>query len=101
MQSASNTKDCFRDLVGKHIKGVLVDTLPLGRADLSAGTKTIVFFDGTGLTIALNGSFWPESTDMVRQAINIAKRDLKNAKREIEGLLALAGKGQRTMEVKS
>jgi len=85
LSAASNTKDCFRDLVGKHIKGVLFDTLPLGRADLSAGTKTIVFFDGTGLTIASNGSFWPESADTIRQAINTAKR-------EIEGVLALAGK---------
>lgn len=91
MPSASNTKGCFRDLVGKHIKGVLFDTLPLGRADLSAGTKTIVFFDGTGLTFASNGSFWPESADTIRQAISIAKRDLKNAKLEIEGVLALAG----------
>lgn len=89
--AASNTRECVRELVGKHIRGVLFDVLPIGRADLSAGTKTLVFFDGTGFTFADNGSFWQESAAEVRRAIEITKAKLLAAKLDIEDVLHLAG----------
>lgn len=89
--AASNTRECVRELVGKHIRGVLFDALPIGRADLSEGNKTLVFFDGTGFTFAANGSFWQESADDVRRAIGITKGKLIAAKREVEDVLHLAG----------
>lgn len=89
--AASNTRECFREIVGKKVKGMLFDALPLGRKDLSNGAKTIVFADGTGLTIAANGTFWPEHADEVSKAIKTTQRELESCRREIEGVLQLAG----------
>lgn len=89
--AASNTKDAFRELVGKRIAGVLFNALPLNRADLSAGTKTLVFDDGTGFTVAGNGSFWQESKDEIARAIRWARADLETAKRNIQDVLIAAG----------
>ena len=67
--TASNTKECFTDCIGKTVLGCLFDAFPSNRRDLAAGTKTIVFDDGTGLTIASNGSFWPENRKDVETVI--------------------------------
>jgi hypothetical protein len=89
--TASNTRDCFREFVGKRVKGVLFDALPVNRVDLSAGNKTLVFDDGRGLTFANNGSYWIDSADEVKRAIDLVKADLKKAQKEIKGVLSLAG----------
>jgi hypothetical protein len=90
--TASNTKDCFREIVGKQVKGVLFDALPVGgRGDLSDGTKTLVFDDGTGLTISSSGTYWRESANEISRAIEIARAKLKSAKRDIEDVLIAAG----------
>jgi len=89
--AASNTPDCFREFVGKRVKGVLFDALPLGRADLSAGTKTLVFEDGRGLTIAHNGGFWIDSPEHVERAVIILRKELEAAQRGLKDILALAG----------
>jgi hypothetical protein len=56
MAATSNTFECFRDVIGLKVVGVLKDAMPPSRRDLAAGTKTLVFEDGTGLTFAPNGS---------------------------------------------
>lgn len=89
--TASNTKDCFREFVGKRVKGVLFDAFPMGRRDLNAGSKTLVFEDGRGLTIAQNGSFWIESAEDVKRAVSAVLEKAKATRKEIKGLLALAG----------
>ena len=90
--TASNTKDCFRECVGKKIKGVLFDALPNGgRRDLSNGTKTLVFDDGSGLTISSNGSFWRENVEEVSQAIQRKRADLEDNERDIKDVLTAAG----------
>lgn len=88
--AASNTKDCFREVVGKRVKGVIFDALPRNSA-VSDGTKTLIFDDGTGLTIASNGSFWRESSEEISRAISIKKTELEAAKRDIEDVLTAAG----------
>lgn len=88
---ASNTKDCFRYCIGKQVTGVLFDALPLGRCDLSSGTKTMIFEDGTGLTIANNGSFWIESADEIQRAVRSRKEELETTQRELADVLAVAG----------
>lgn len=88
--TASNTKDCFRACVGKRITGLLFDTLPLNRTDLSAGSKTIIFDDGSGLTIASNGSFWLESENEVARGIKSKKRALELVKQDIREVVDLA-----------
>lgn len=90
--AASNTKDCFKEVIGKSVIGVLFDALPVGRHDLAQGTKTLVFDDGTGLTISSNGSFWRENAEDVKRAIDIKGQELAATKDCIEAVLALAGK---------
>jgi hypothetical protein len=91
---ASNTKDCFREFVGQRVKGLLFDALPNGRDNLSSGTKTIIFEDGRGLTIAGNGSFWIDGPDEINLAIKRSKAELKRISRDLSDVLALAGKSK-------
>ena len=55
--AASNTKECFRECVGKKVVGVLFDAMPSGHRDLSRGTKTLLFDDGSGLQSPRMGRF--------------------------------------------
>jgi hypothetical protein len=89
--AASNTKDCFREFVGQRVKGVLFNALPVGRADLNSGTKTLIFEDGRGLTIASNGSFWIDSKSDIAQAIDVAKDELENIQRDLQDVLEASG----------
>lgn len=91
MVAASNTKDCFRECVGMRVKGVLFDALPNSSQHLASGTKTIVFEDGTGLTIASNGSFWREGSEEVGRAIKSKRSELEANKRDIKDVLIAAG----------
>lgn len=88
---ASNTKDCFRDVVGLTVAGVIFDALPVARPDLAAGNKTLVFADGTGLTISSNGSYWRENKPDVDRAIAQTRRKLAQTQTDLEDVLALAG----------
>lgn len=89
--TASNTKDCFRECVGKKVTGVLFGALPLGDRDIASRTKTLIFDDGTGLTISSNGSFWRETAKDVRHAVEWKRDELNATKGEIAEVLALAG----------
>lgn len=89
--AASNTKDCFRECIWRTVVGVLFDSLPPNRLDLSAGTKTLVFDDHTGLTIATNGAHWLESAEEIHRAIALVRADLESRKRDIEEVLMTAG----------
>lgn len=88
---ASNTKDCFRECVGKKVVGVLFGALPVGDADIDSRTKTLVLDDGRGLTISSNGSFWIDSADDVRRAVKKKRDELNATEGEIAEVLALAG----------
>ena len=90
-EGCSNIHAAFSTFIGCTVKGVLFDTLPLGRRDLSSGTKTLIFDCGWGLTIASNGSYWPESPSDIERAISYAKTRLQSNREEIESVLALAG----------
>lgn len=89
--AASNTKDCFRECIGKRVKGVLFDAMPVGRADLARGTKSLIFDDGTALTIGSNGSFWVEGVEEVRRAIQVQRAALEATKAAISEVLVAAG----------
>lgn len=90
--AASNTRDCFREAIGHTIVGVLFNALPINRRDLASGNKTLVFDDGTGLTISDNGSFWRESKSDIDRAIRLRERELRQSQQEIEEVLTLAGR---------
>lgn len=94
MIPASNTKDCFRDVLGLTVKGVLFDAMPFHRHDLKQGNKTLVFEDGTGLTISSNGSFWRERKVDVDQAIQAKAQELAALQRDTQEVLATAGWGK-------
>jgi hypothetical protein len=89
--AASNTKECFRESVGKRIVGVLFNALPFGRHDLAHGCKTLVFDDGTGLTLADNGSYWQENKADIQRAVDVQRDELSRAKADIEDVLRVAG----------
>lgn len=88
----SNTRACFEGCVGKKIVGVLFDALPINRADLRRGSKTLVFEDGTGLTISSSGSFWRERSDDVKCAVEVVERELRQTEDNLRGVLDLAGR---------
>lgn len=91
MKQTSNARDCFSECVGHKVVGVLFDALPVGRRDLSGGTKTLVFENGQGLTISARGFYWIESAEEVRRAVRSKRAELDRVQGEIEGVLALAG----------
>lgn len=88
---ASNTKDCFREFVGKKVKGVLFDALPVSDRSLANGNKTLIFEDGRGLTISNNGSFWIENEKEIGRAIELKKDELESNRKDIEDVLVAAG----------
>ena len=91
MSATSNTFECFRDCIGRTVVGVMRDALPASRRDIAEGTKTLVFDDGTGLTVASNGSYWRESKRAIEQAIGMRMRELESAQRDIQDVLEAAG----------
>ena len=86
---ASNTTDCFRTFIGCTVKGLLKDALPVGFNDDS--THTLIFEGGEGLTFSAKGTFWTESVDEVQRAIRLSRTRLEASKKELEGILSLAG----------
>lgn len=88
---ASNTRDCFSTFIGCKVVGVLFDALPLTDRSLAAGNKTLVFDDGHGLTISSNGSYWTESPETIKRAIDQKKKELARTQDELSGVLQLAG----------
>jgi hypothetical protein len=92
MNAAANTRECFSVCVGRQVVGVLFNACPPSRPDLAVGTKTLVFDNGCGLTVAENGTFWIESVETINLAVDQRKAYLKTATAELEGVLALAGR---------
>lgn len=90
----SNTPDCFRDCVGRQVTGVLFDTFPLGRYDLSGGTKTLIFDDGYGLTISSNGSYWIENPEDVQRGLARKQRELMQIDADLIEAVRYAGAAQ-------
>lgn len=86
----ANTPACFSEFIGQRVVGVLFNALPANRRDLASGTKTLVFEDGRGLTVASNGSYWIDSAAQVRRAVAVAERDLRATEASLAGVLALA-----------
>lgn len=89
--ATSNTTDCFREIIGLKVQGLLFNALPVNRPDLQPGNKTIVFEDGTGLTISSNGSYWRESRQDIELAARQRRKELDALERETREVLALAG----------
>lgn len=91
MTAAANTKACIQQFIGRKVIGVLFDALPVNHADLSKGTKTLVFDDGRGLTFSSKGSFWSDSPDDVRRAVRQVRDRLSATQHDLAGVLRLAG----------
>jgi hypothetical protein len=88
---ASNTRDCFRYLIGREVKGVLFDALPVNRRDPAAGTKTLILDNGEGLTVTSKGTYWIDAAEDVAQAIRAKKRELVQLSEELQRVLEAAG----------
>lgn len=89
--ATANTREAVRELIGKKIVGVLFDALPLNRADLRSGNKTLVFEDGTGFTFNTNGAYWNENAEDVKRAVQAVEKSLSDTQRELRGVRKLAG----------
>lgn len=76
----ANDLEAFRSVIGRTIQGVLFDAQP---AHLQGGTKTLVFDDGTGLTVCSNGSYWRESKADIERACLLKAKELANFQREM------------------
>jgi hypothetical protein len=88
---AANTRGCFNEFVGQRLIGLLFDALPVNRRDIAAGTRTLIFEDGRGLTIAPNGSYWIDSADEVARAVRDTARKLDVTAAQLREALAVAG----------
>lgn len=89
--TTSNTRECFTTFKGQRLIGMLFNALPVSRRDLAAGTTTLIFEDGRGLTISSNGSYWVDAADEVKRAVEERQAELRATQGEIEGVLELAG----------
>lgn len=92
----ANTRDCFRFAVGHKVVGVLFDSLPVSRRDLSRGNATLVFDCGCGLTISAKGTYWLESPQEIQRAADVTRGKLAECERESRDVLALAGQLENT-----
>jgi hypothetical protein len=88
--TAANTRECFTEFIGQRVVGVLFDALPAHRGDLAAGTKTLIFEDGRGLTIASNGTCWIERADEIERAARAVALELEATRRRLQGVLRIA-----------
>ena len=89
--ATSNTRDCFREVIGKRVTGVLFDALPRGDVSLRNGNNTLIFEDRTGLTLRNNGAYWLESPDDINRAVFARVAELQQAKDELEEALRADG----------
>lgn len=89
--TTANTRACFEEFIGQKMVGVLFDALPTNRRDIAAGTKTLIFEDGRGLTISSTGTYWVESARDVKAAADRVRRKLEETERNLRGVLELAG----------
>lgn len=88
---ASNTPACFEEFINQKMVGVLYDALPVNRRDLAAGTKTLIFEDGRGLTITSSGAYWIDAAEEVNRAIVQLHEELQRTKARIANVLKVAG----------
>jgi hypothetical protein len=89
--ATANTHACFEEFIGQKVIGCLFGAMPWNRSDMGDGCKTLVFEDGRGLTISSTGSYWVESASEVKAAVVREACRLKETKRQIKGVLDLAG----------
>jgi hypothetical protein len=79
----ANINDVFRTMIGCRVKGVIFG---------NASEKLLVFECGWGLAFnTQHGSYWVESPSEVQKKLRDATERLANTKKELSGLLELAG----------
>lgn len=86
---ASNTRECFRSFLGHKVVGLLFNANALG-AGIELGTTTIIFECGYGLTVSSRGSYWVDSPEAIKRAVDSKQRDLRNTEAELREVLQLA-----------
>jgi hypothetical protein len=90
-----NTNEVFEAVVGLTVERVLFDALPLRRDrrgdgdpdERAGGTITLVFDDGSGLTVhPFRGEWWRDDHDDIRRAGNRVDRERGTRRRLIPAL---------------
>jgi hypothetical protein len=96
MSAPANSRECILELRGRNVVGVLQSGLPLNRPDLSLGTTTIIFDDGSGLSFT--GAFWTESKNDVEAALANLRRRMEEAGALAADALRIAGQIRQGIE---
>lgn len=82
--TTSNTDDVFSTFIGCKLKGVL--------HYYDGRSHTILVFEcGWGLVFCSTGAYWTMNPEDVQQQLSHARKDLSDTKKELEGILNLAG----------
>jgi len=87
----SNSRECWESTISKRIVGVLMGALPINDAGIAGRCKSLIFDDGTALTVCNNGSFWTERAEDVKRAIERKHKELAAIDVEMHSTLAAAG----------
>ncbi len=82
--TTSNTNEVFSTFIGCRAKGVL-------HFYNGHNHRALVFDCGWGLVFCDTGAYWTMSPEEVQKELHHARKDLVNVKKELEGILALAG----------
>lgn len=78
---ASNTKECFRYCIGLQVIGVMFGN----------DGYTLVFDNGTGLTLNSTGAFWIEGRDAIDRMRGEHRQRLEHLTADLRDVLALSG----------
>ena len=82
----SNTDEVYSTFIGCRVLGI---TRATSRGEY--GTTVLIFDCGWGLAFHGNGSHWTEHPRNVDRLLSDARERLETTKRELEGVLGLAG----------
>ncbi len=78
--AASNTRDCFRELIGHTITGVLFDE-----------GETLILDDGSGLKFYPNGTYARRAAQEVGRAVQHRRAELAQAHADLAEVAKLDG----------
>lgn len=84
--ATSNTKEVFREAVGKKIVGLYSEC-----REIAGEIIVLVLDDGTGLAFGRNGSHWTVTREEVRNRARQRQAELENVQRDLRDVMALEG----------
>lgn len=84
--ATSNTKEVFREAVGKRIVGLFTT-----HGEIAGTTTVLVLDDGTGVAVASNGSHWSLAKKEVKRRVYERRRELEALQADLRDVIASEG----------